>query len=242
VFKSHSRDFIFKKVRVLQKTGLSIVVPTLDEGLTIGKFIRKLLSMKECGRAQIIVVDGGSGDNTRDEVLAISKRAKNVEFAEAPPGKAMGLRIGFSKAKGKNIIFIDADFQYSPDDIPKITRALKSADLVVTKRITNGFSHRRLLSLGFSQIIGKGLLNLPASDPQSGLKGIRSSLLKRIALASRHWEMDAELISKAQAAGAKIKEIEIGFHPRLAGRTKTGVAGTSANLLAGALSVAAGRR
>jgi len=187
------------------------------------------------------VVDGGSADNTRDEVLNLAKTHKNIELLDAPNGKGIALRLGFSKAKASGIIFLDADLQYLPEDIPKIAKALKLADLVVTKRETSEFSTRRFLSLGFSQIIGKGLLSLPASDPQSGLKGIKKRLLANLTLSSRQWELDAELIKKAQAAGAKIKELEIEFRPRTAGKTKTGVLGTSSNLLAGSIKLAFGK-
>lgn len=220
---------------------LSIIVPTLDEGEVIGEFLRRLFRLPLAKTAQILIVDGGSSDSTRDVVQHWQKQKKNIEWLEAAAGKGAALRMGFGKAKAKDIIFIDADLQYPPEEIPKVARALSRYSLVCTRRLTNGYGHRRLLSLGFSHIIGKGLLSLPVSDPQSGLKGVKKSLLSRISLTSRHFELDAELISKGQAAGAKIKEIEIDFHPRTAGKTKTGLISTTANLLAGGIKLASSK-
>ncbi len=222
----------------MPKPKLSIIVPTLDEGEVIGEFLRQLLLLQAAKSAEILIIDGGSTDNTRDTVQAWAAKKKNIKWFEAPGGKGIAIRRGFFESKGKNIIFIDADLQYSPKDIPNVLKALSSSDLVVTKRKSAPLDHRRLLSLGFAKVIGKGLLSLPASDPQSGLKGVRSSLLPKLSLASKNWELDAELIKKAERAGAKIVEIEIEFHPRSGGKSKTGALSTSANLLSGSLKLA----
>lgn len=220
---------------------LSIIVPTLDEGPVLDSFFSELFAIKEAKSAQIIVVDGGSSDNTRDIVIEWKKKWKNIELAGSPPGKGVALRIGFGLAKAQKIIFIDADLQYPVSEIPKVAHALSTADLVLTRRKSAPLNHRRVLSLAFSNVFGKSLLHLPASDPQSGLKGIRSSLLKKITLSSRGWELDAELIKKAAESGAKIKELPIVFSSRRAGRSKTGIVGTSANLFAGSMKLFAER-
>lgn len=219
----------------MAKPNYTLIVPVLDEGAALDAFFSRLFKISEVKSAQVIIADGGSVDNTRDIVFSWQKKRKNLEWVECPKGKGIALRIGFGKATGKSIIFIDADLQYPPEEIRKVIKALKSCDLVVTKRKTAPLDHRRILSLGFSRVIGKGMLNLPASDPQSGLKGIRAGLLSRLTLSSRNWELDAELIRKAQAAGAKIKEVEIEFLPRIAGKSKTGLVSTSANLFAGSM-------
>jgi hypothetical protein len=75
------------------------------------------------------------------------------------------------------------------------------------------------------------MLHLGVSDPQSGMKAFRASLLPKLHLTERHWGLDVQLIKQAQAAGARIKEVDIRFVPRETGRSKTGFVSTSLDLL-----------
>jgi dolichol-phosphate mannosyltransferase len=230
--------FFIHKVHGLAHPKLTIIIPTLDEGQNIRELFRRLFRISGVKGAQIIIADSGSTDSTCDEVEKAMRLHKNVELLHAPEGKGIALRLAFGRAKSEKIIFLDGDLQYPPEEIPKILSKLRSFDLVCTKRLHASWSHRRMLSLGFSQVVGKGMLFLPVSDPQSGMKGVRKSLLSKLTLHSRNWELDAELIKKAQAMGAKICEVEIEFHPRKAGKTKTGLVGTTVNLFHGAVSLA----
>jgi glycosyltransferase involved in cell wall biosynthesis len=222
---------------VVKTPQFSILLPTLNEGHSLPSLLAAIQRLPLAKRAEILIIDGGSTDHTRDAFMQASSKWSNLHWVEAPPGKALALRIGFSRARAPFIAFMDADGQYAPQSLASVCRALQSgADLVVTHRRVKFTDHlRRSLSLGYAHVIGRGLLQLRVHDPQSGLKAVRADLLSRLHFTARHWDLDSQLISQAQHAHARIKEIEIEFHPRYGGRTKTDVVGTSTNLLVSGL-------
>ena len=75
------------------------------------------------------------------------------------------------------------------------------------------------------------MLQIGVSDPQSGMKAMRASLLPSLHLTERHWGLDVQLIKQAQAAGARVAEVDIRFGPRTEGKSKTGFVSTSLDLL-----------
>lgn len=216
----------------------SILLPTLDEAESLPSVIQKIYALGLGKDAEVIIIDGGSTDGTHDAFLSASRRYPRLQWLDAPKGKGLALKIGFAKAKGKHFAFMDADMQYMPADLKRAMNAIeRGADIVVTKRKVHGGSAiRRMLSLSYSNVFGKCMLGLPVQDPQSGMKAIRGELLKGLKLSSKEWALDSEIILQAARKGAKIKEIEIDFYPRMRGRTKTSVFGTGSDLVAGAVS------
>ncbi len=215
----------------------TIVVPVLNEGPILGRFLERLYMLSSISRCEVLIVDGGSSDHTRDAFIEASRIHPRLFLLESPPGKGLGLRRAFMRAKGKFIAFMDGDLQYSPADLPKLMHRIeKGAELVVTRRKVAwaDYSPRRLTSRAFVHF-SRGLLGLPVSDPQSGMKALRASLLPRIHLSAKDWGLDVQLIRSAHACGAQIEEVEIDFYPRPAGKTKTGLFSTSLDLLSTAL-------
>ncbi|MFA5108396.1 MAG: glycosyltransferase family 2 protein [Candidatus Micrarchaeia archaeon] len=224
----------------MKKCNWSILIPTLNEGGTLQELLNGIYSLG-LSDFEVLLLDGGSTDDSRDIFLHFKKKYSSIYWLDACGGKSSALRVGFAKANGAHIAFMDADMQYLPSDLPKLIDSMHIGnDLVITKRrLVNGnkknSSFRRALSLVYSQIVCKKGLSIPFDDPQSGMKAINSNLLKKMNLRSRGWELDTELILQALSLGAKIDEVEIGFYPREHGRTKTSVFGTSSSLFFSAL-------
>ena len=211
----------------------SIVVPVLNEGATLGRLIERLHDLPDISQCEILIVDGGSIDHTRDVFMECVRAHPHLRFLEAPDGKGLGLRLAFSHARGRYIAFLDGDLQYAPSELSKLMRRVeRGADLVVTRRrvVWADNSARRLASGAFKHL-GHVLLDLPATDPQSGMKALRASLLPRLHLTAKHWGLDVQLIRQVQRLGGRIEEVEIEFHPRPGGQTKTSLFSTSFDLL-----------
>jgi len=218
-------------------TKYSILLPTLNEGDALAPLLERLLALPFCKESEILILDSGSWDNTRDTYTHFSQNHKNIKWVGAPHGKSAALRVGFAKAKGELIFFMDSDLQYMPEELTALKNAIDAgADVVCTKRqVVSANGHvRRALSLFFSQLVGKKLLNLPVSDPQSGMKAIRASLLKKMKLSAKYWDLDLQLIMQAGALGAKIAEVPITFESREGGQAKADIFFTGGNLLAAA--------
>ena len=96
---------------------ISVVIPVLDEATQIGERLRELARFTF---HEVIVVDGGSIDETR----AIVRRFPNVLLVEAPRGRARQMNEGARRATGDVLLFLHADVSLPADADPHIRRAL----------------------------------------------------------------------------------------------------------------------
>ena len=101
---------------------ISIIIPTLNEELGIGKVIDSIPKMKD---TEIIVIDGNSKDKTRE--IAQSKGAHVI--IEKRKGYGRAYKTGFQNAKGDIIVTLDADDTYPADRIPYLVNMLKEENL-----------------------------------------------------------------------------------------------------------------
>lgn len=82
---------------------LSIVIPTLDEAASIGACLARLQAMRSAG-AEVIVVDGGSADGTREAAAPFADRV-----IDAPRGRASQMNAGARASHGNVLLFLHAD-------------------------------------------------------------------------------------------------------------------------------------
>ena len=106
---------------------LSIVVPVYNEQATIRAILAKLLQLDL--PTEIIVVDDGSTDGTRDELQRLAG-LPNVRIILKPAneGKGAALRTGFQHVTGTMVLVQDADLEYDPRDIPRLLQPLLTGD------------------------------------------------------------------------------------------------------------------
>ena len=114
---------------------LSVVVPVLNEEEVIGEFFKELLKFlsKIDKNPEIIFVDDGSTDNTLGLLKKLAEKNDTIKIFSFRKhrGKAEALTLGFEKAKGENILTIDADLQDRPDQIENLFKKSKEGwDLV----------------------------------------------------------------------------------------------------------------
>ena len=100
------------------KPGLSIVVPCLDEAATIATMLQRLVPLRING-AEVIVVDGGSDDDT----LAVAAPHADLALV-APRGRAVQMNAGAERASGDVLLFLHADTSLPPDADTLIRDAL----------------------------------------------------------------------------------------------------------------------
>lgn len=100
---------------------ISVVMPVLDEAARIGA---RLSELARFGFHEVIVVDGGSGDETR----AIARSFPGVLVVEAARGRACQMNEGARRATGDVLLFLHADVSLPADAAAHIRRALASSD------------------------------------------------------------------------------------------------------------------
>lgn len=109
--------------RVLGAGRVSIVMPVLDEAARISRAIDDVLALP--GRKEVVVVDGGS----RDDTLALA-RARPVRVIESPRGRARQMNAGAAIAGGEVLLFLHADTTLPTDALVRAMRALDDARVV----------------------------------------------------------------------------------------------------------------
>lgn len=200
---------------------LSIVIPALNEEANIGELITALHDVVALisPEYEIILVDGGSVDKTRD----VAERLNAKVIVQKGRGYGGALKEGFDAAQGEYILTLDGDLSHSPAFIPQMWEAKTEAEIVVASRYAPGGSAemprvRRLLSRMLNKVFTTGL-SLPLKDISSGFRLYRSSLLPNLALSSSDFDILEEVIVKCYAQGWRVKEIPFHYLPRKGGNT-----------------------
>jgi rSAM/selenodomain-associated transferase 2 len=98
---------------------VSIIVPVLDEEATVTELLDHLAALR--GHSEVILVDGGSGDATRE--LA-AKHTSQPLFVSAPAGRARQMNAGAAAARGAALLFLHADTRLPADALASVTGAL----------------------------------------------------------------------------------------------------------------------
>jgi glycosyltransferase involved in cell wall biosynthesis len=210
-----------------------IVIPTIDERPNLEKLLPEVLAvLPGCG---IVVVDDASRDGTAEfaEQVGRDTRRVNVLRREVDPGLGRAYVEGFRwvlrRTRARFIVQMDADGSHAPRQVGELVeRARRGADLVVGSRYLPGAQlvgwdfKRRLLSR-FGAAYARALTRLPLSDPTSGFKCLRRSVLETIdlgSLRSSGYAFQIELCYRAWRAGFRIEELPITFTEREQGRSK----------------------
>ena len=203
---------------VLRDPLLSVVMPVYNERATIEEIIGRVLSVPI--RIQLIVVDDGSKDGTRDILSALQvKHGFTLIFQERNQGKGAALRRGFAEASGDLVVIQDADLEYSPEELPDLIALICQgrADVVYGSRFLG--RHRVFL---FTHYLGNRLLtaitnvlyNTMLSDMETCYKVMRLEVLKSMTLRSDSFGIEPELTAKIFKRGYRVYEVPITYDGR----------------------------
>ena len=205
---------------------VSVLVPVYNERFLVAASLRRVLAVKDPAirELEIIVVDDGSTDGTREVLRALAREHPRIRYIEHErnQGKGAALRTALAHATGDVCVPHDADLEYHPGDLPRLVQPFlhEHADAVFGSRFLTGDYRRVLL---FYHSLGNRLLttlvnmvtNLNLSDMETCYKVVRTKLLRSIPLRYNDFRIEPELTIKLAKRGAAIFETPI----RYAGRT-----------------------
>tara|TARA_A100001015_G_scaffold15618_1_gene18231 strand:- start:2742 stop:4682 length:1941 start_codon:yes stop_codon:yes gene_type:complete len=216
---------------------VSIIIPCLNEEKTILNTLQNIykLPLQDLNLTkEIIVVDGGSNDNSKK----IIKKFKYCKFFESRGGKGDALKLGISKAKGELIAFYPSDNEYSVNDLKKIiklivsnqesviygNRNIKMANMSSKiKKIYNNKFFSYLISKYGGMILSILCLlcfNRYVSDSLTSIKVFKSKIIKDLKLYSNGFDIDLEITSKLLKKEVLILEVPVQYQPRFKNQGK----------------------
>ena len=197
---------------------LSVVVPVYNEAPTILDALRRVQNTEY--DKEIIVVDDGSTDGTREILGAIDDPSIRVVRHDRNRGKGAALRTGFNLATGDYVIVQDADLEYDPRDYRVVLGPLLegSADVVYGSRFAG--SPRRVIFFWHAvankalTLLSNMITNLNLTDMETGYKAFRIDVVRRLHLRSERFGVEPEITAKIARLGCRIYEVPISYRGR----------------------------
>jgi glycosyltransferase involved in cell wall biosynthesis len=197
---------------------LSVVMPVYNERATIEEIVRRVLSVPL--RTELIVVDDGSSDGTRELLASLQERFGFRLLLQARnQGKGAALRRGFAEVTGDLVVIQDADLEYSPEEYPALIELICEgrADVVYGSRFLG--RHRVFL---FTHYLGNRLLtlltnvlyNTMLSDMETCYKVMRTEVIRSMTLTSSGFGIEPELTAKIFKRHYRVYEVPITYDGR----------------------------
>jgi glycosyltransferase involved in cell wall biosynthesis len=204
---------------------LSVVVPAYNEAATVEALIGRVVTAPIPGglELEVVVVDDGSTDGTRDivrELVARNDLPLRLVELDRNRGKGAALRRGFAEAAGDIVVIQDADLEYDPRDYPVLLQPILNgeADVVFGSRFLGG-PHRVLfywhyVGNRFLTTLSNMFTDLNLSDMETCYKAFRREILEGLDLSSNRFGIEPELTAKVAKSGARVYEVPISYHGR----------------------------
>jgi glycosyltransferase involved in cell wall biosynthesis len=199
---------------------LSIIIPCYNESSTIVSLINAVKQSPVNDR-EIIIVDDGSKDGTRDILDKLSDPEVRVIFHKVNQGKGAALRTGFQEATGDICIVQDADLEYDPKEFPLVIQPIVEgkADVVFGSRFQSGRPHRVVY---FWHRVGNGVLTLMSnfftdlnlSDMETCYKAFRREVIQSINIRENRFGFEPEVTAKVAKMNLRIYEVGISYYGR----------------------------
>lgn len=214
---------------------LSVVVPVYNEVDTIAEILRRVRavdltvpvgfgvgagSIVEFER-EIVVVDDGSTDGTRELLQQLNQDAQtNVFWHEQNQGKGAAVRTGLEHATGEIVLIQDADLEYDPRDYPALLQPIleNRSEVVYGSRFRGGptkamfFWH--MVGNQFLTLVTNVLYDSILSDMETCYKVFTREVAEQLDLKASGWGFDPEITAQILKLGYRIYEVPITYTGR----------------------------
>jgi dolichol-phosphate mannosyltransferase len=203
----------------------SIIVPTLNEAENVAALVEQVMrAAPHC--AEIVFVDDGSTDGTRDRIHSLGKvhLVRLVERDEPTLGLAGAVIAGANAAQHEMLLVMDADLSHPPGEIPNLIQPLfdNRADMVIGSRYVRGGTtpgwplYRKMMS---RVAAGMAYPLTGVHDSMCGFFAIRRALLLELAPRATGFKIAFETIVRG-GKHLRVLEVPIAFRDRARGTSK----------------------
>ncbi len=198
---------------------LSVIVPVFNERNTVGEILRRMRAVTLPVDLEIVVVDDGSDDGTREVIDQLRDSTVRVVLHPRNQGKGSAVRTGLEHVTGDLVLIQDADLEYDPDDWPLLLQpVLKGkAQVVYGSRFTG--ERRNMLFLHwmgnrFLSLVTNVLYNTTLSDMETCYKLFDRELILSLHLRADHFDFEPEVTARVLRRGVRIYEVPISYAGR----------------------------
>ncbi len=202
---------------------LSVVITVRDEEDNIKPLLESVLSALQGINYEVIMVDDGSTDRTKQQVLEWADDRTLLIELRKNYGQSTAMTAGIDYSRGKYIALLDGDLQNDPTDIPAMLALLKKEDWDVVagnrKNRKDGFLLRKVPSRIANALIRR-LTGVHIRDYGCTLKVFKREIAEELGL---YGELHRFIPVLAKIQGASITQVDVNHHPRLHGKSKYGI-------------------
>lgn len=205
---------------------LSIVVPVYNEEENVGLLVGRIEGALATKNFEIILVDDGSTDHTRQEIKKLNNPKVILVELKKNYGQSLALAAGIDYASGDYVITMDGDLQNDPDDVLMMYNKAKSEDWDVVTGIRQKRQDNlvRTFPSKIANWIIRKTTKLDIKDHGCALKVFNRETAKSLNL---YGEMHRYITLLAFLNGARITEVNVKHHQRQFGKSKYGLGRTT---------------
>jgi glycosyltransferase involved in cell wall biosynthesis len=200
---------------------LSIIVPVFNEVATVRPVVERLLTIELPVAREILIVDDGSTDGTREVLAAVVRDGMPVSVlvADRNGGKGSAIRRGLARASGTIIAIQDADLELDPQQIGALVAPILAheAQVVFGSRFLAGRPDAPWLSVTANRVL-TGVTNLlygsSLTDMETCYKVMRADVARSLALDANRFDIEPQITARLLRAGHRICELPVRFDAR----------------------------
>ena len=194
-------------------------MPVYNERATIAEIIRRARAVDLPVEREIVVVDDGSTDGTRDILSTLSDSKVKVVLHDRNQGKSAAIRTGLTRATGDLVLIQDADLEYDPEDWPRLLTPVLDGRARVVYGSRFAGSRRNMLfwsDVGnrFLTSVTNVLYSARLSDVETCYKLFDRHVLDGVDLRSERFGFEPEVTAKLLRSGETICEVPISYDGR----------------------------
>jgi glycosyltransferase involved in cell wall biosynthesis len=198
---------------------LSILMPVFNEENRLADAVKQALDVSYPCEIELVVVDDGSTDRTGEILAAMDDARMRVILHERNQGKGAAIMTAADAAEGDYLVILDADLEYSPEDIPRLLLpVLEGRTTVVYGNRTFGshssFSYWYVMGNKAVTTAANVLFNCYLGDLETCFKLMPVELYRSLRIKSRGFGMEAEVTGKLLRNRYRPYEVPISYHAR----------------------------
>jgi glycosyltransferase involved in cell wall biosynthesis len=209
----------------MAKPSISVFFPCYNDAATIGRLVLDAEAVLRTltDDFEIVVVNDGSRDASADVLRDLQSRVARLRVVthEVNRGYGAALRSGFAHTTKDLVFYTDGDGQYDVNELPLLVMLLSDdVDFVNGIKMTRQDPPYRVFVGNLHKFVTRWMLWLPVIDVDCDYRLIRRSIVERIHLTSNSGSICAELVKKAERAGAGFREVSVHHYARQSGASQ----------------------